>query len=148
MTAYSTLARHRVCHTHAALDTILSSHTTTKGAIVPVDVIQQRLCHLFALACMCAHKDIGSHSFTHSLSLLNSTFTAYNMHDTLNSSYNIHKCSSVMLLCHSFSFPAPSYNASIYCPPSRVPLYRPTASKSPDQPRPSHHAMTRPLILL
>jgi hypothetical protein len=43
----------------------------TNWAIVPVDVIQQSLCH---------------------------------------SSYNIHECSSVMLLGHSFSFPAPSYN--------------------------------------
>ena len=38
-----------------------------------------------------------------------------------------------MLLCHSFSFPAPSYNASIFSQPSRVPLYCPTASKSPDR---------------
>jgi len=26
-----------------------------EGTIVPVDVIQQRMCHLFAFACMCAH---------------------------------------------------------------------------------------------
>ena len=41
--------------------------------------------------------------------------------------------SSVMFLCHSFSFPALSDNVSIFSPPSRVPLYSPTASKSPDR---------------
>jgi hypothetical protein len=79
------------------------------------------MCHLFAFGCVicllllaCVYtNNTGSHSLSHSLSLLNSTFTAYNMHDTLNSSYNIHECSSVMLLCLSLvSFPAPAYNAA------------------------------------
>ena len=47
----STLASHRVCHTHAALGTFLP----LQWAIVPVDVIQQRLCHDFALACKKQH---------------------------------------------------------------------------------------------
>ena len=81
--------------------------------VVPVDVMQQRLCQFFAFACMCAHKhtDALTHALTHSLSLLNSIFNAYNINDTLNSSYNTQECSSIVLLCHSFSFPAPSYYA-------------------------------------
>ena len=71
-----------------------------------------------SFVCSCLHVCTQTHrlTLTHSISLtvgqrLNSTFTAHNMHDTLNSSYSIHECSSVMLLCHLFSFPAPSYNA-------------------------------------
>ena len=30
LSPYSTIASHRVCHTHAPLDTFLPSHTTTK----------------------------------------------------------------------------------------------------------------------
>jgi len=47
-------------------------HTPLQNeAMVPVDATQQRLCHLFALACMCAHKHTNTHSLSHSLSVEN-----------------------------------------------------------------------------
>jgi hypothetical protein len=75
---YSTLASHRVCHTQAALYTFLPSHTTTKWAIVPVDVKQQqRLYHFFAFACICTQ----THRLTLSLSLSH-CWTALSLHIT------------------------------------------------------------------
>jgi hypothetical protein len=75
----------------------------------------------FPLACMCAHKHTGSHSLSYSLTLLNSTFTAYNMHDTLSSSYNmLYSCVTRFLFVRNwgsdFSPMAPvSWGLRRYC---------------------------------